>query len=411
MNERLTIQNLIDFLASKHNMSKKDAEAFVKEFFLLIEQALENENYVKIKGLGTFKLIEVDRRESVNVNTGERFQIEGHTKVSFIPETNLKETINKPFAHFETVMLHDKALLEEPSNEEPESDFEDETEEKEEEINTVSEKTEVEIENKKEEDEVNLISEEPTSALETKAEDSVDITAIRCSEEEKANTCCDVKEIIEQKDKVAAEEITAREFENSNENNLVSESNYSSKTSEKKIKKEEKSSIFYLVGIIATTLLICGGVILFIYYPNLFSFSSSDKNNIDLPMNQSSILHPEVVLSDTLDNKQDTIIQTSSDSLKEDIQSLPLGKKEPVTKETDSKKTSASIYQDSATYIITGTKTTHTIKEGETLNKVALHYYGTKALWPYIVKHNPGVIKNPDNVPYGTKIKIPELSK
>ena len=65
MNERLTIQDLTDLLAAKHSMTKKDAEAFVKEFFLLIEQALENEKTVKIKGLGTFKLIDVDSRESV----------------------------------------------------------------------------------------------------------------------------------------------------------------------------------------------------------------------------------------------------------------------------------------------------------------------------------------------------------
>ena len=58
MNERLTIQDLTDLLAAKHSMTKKDAEAFVKEFFLLIEQALENEKTVKIKGLGTFKLID-----------------------------------------------------------------------------------------------------------------------------------------------------------------------------------------------------------------------------------------------------------------------------------------------------------------------------------------------------------------
>ena len=69
MNERLTIQDLTDLLAAKHSMTKKDAEAFVKEFFLLIEQALESEKTVKIKGLGTFKLIDVDSRESVKINT------------------------------------------------------------------------------------------------------------------------------------------------------------------------------------------------------------------------------------------------------------------------------------------------------------------------------------------------------
>ena len=118
MNERLTIQDLIDLLAAKHSMTKKDAEAFVKEFFLLIEQALENEKTVKIKGLGTFKLVDVDSRESVNVNTGERFQIKGHTKVSFTPDTNLRDTINKPFAHFETVVLNEGTVLEDTPMEE-----------------------------------------------------------------------------------------------------------------------------------------------------------------------------------------------------------------------------------------------------------------------------------------------------
>ena len=107
MNERLTIQDLTDLLAAKHSMTKKDAEAFVKEFFLLIEQALESENTVKVKGLGTFKLIDVDSRESVNVNTGERFQI---------------NTINKPFAHFETVVLNENTVLEDTPIEETEEE-------------------------------------------------------------------------------------------------------------------------------------------------------------------------------------------------------------------------------------------------------------------------------------------------
>ena len=83
-----------------------------KELFDLVEEALANEKYVKIKGLGVFKLIEVDSRESINVNTGERIEIQGHSKVSFTPETSLKELINKPFAHFETVILNEGTVLE-----------------------------------------------------------------------------------------------------------------------------------------------------------------------------------------------------------------------------------------------------------------------------------------------------------
>lgn len=62
----------------------------MKEFFQLIEESLENDKYVKIRGLGTFKLIDVESRESVNINTGERFEIQGHTKVSFAPEPALE---------------------------------------------------------------------------------------------------------------------------------------------------------------------------------------------------------------------------------------------------------------------------------------------------------------------------------
>ena len=112
MNEKKTIQNIIEILSEKQGMDKKDAELFVKGMFDLIEEALATEKYVKVKGLGTFKLTEVDSRASVDVNTGERIEIQGHTKISFTPDTTMKELINKPFSHFETVMLNEGVLLE-----------------------------------------------------------------------------------------------------------------------------------------------------------------------------------------------------------------------------------------------------------------------------------------------------------
>ena len=127
MGERINIQNLIDLFAEKKGLSKKDAENFLKEFFALIEKALEIDKYVKIKGFGTFKLIDVDSRESVNVNTGERFQIQGHTKISFTPEASLRDQINKPFSHFETVILNEGVDFEGMSVTDEISDNEDET--------------------------------------------------------------------------------------------------------------------------------------------------------------------------------------------------------------------------------------------------------------------------------------------
>ena len=99
--------------------------------------------------------------------------------------------------------------------------------------------------------------------------------------------------------------------------------------------------------------------------------------------------------------------------VKEEPVVVPEPKKEVevVKKEDKSVTKPAPFNPDSVNYIITGTKATYTIKEGETLTRVALRFYGTKALWPYIVKYNPDIIKNPNHVPYGTTIKIPELVK
>lgn len=99
-------------LVSQNALTKEEADNFIREFFALIVSALDRDKYVKIKGLGVFKLIEVEARESMNINTKERFEIPGYTKVSFTPDASLRDTINKPFAHFETVILNENTVFE-----------------------------------------------------------------------------------------------------------------------------------------------------------------------------------------------------------------------------------------------------------------------------------------------------------
>ncbi|WP_342763330.1 HU family DNA-binding protein [Bacteroides finegoldii] len=418
MNERLTIQDLTDLLAAKHSMTKKDAEAFVKEFFLLIEQALESENTVKIKGLGTFKLIDVDSRESVNVNTGERFQIKGHTKVSFSPDANLRDTINKPFAHFETVVLNENTVLEDTPIEEAE-----EEESGEEVIPTVIPE-----------------SIEPQSQPKEEEKEEMSLTEIQPIVEprsiEPQSVVVEPKTVpVEKKEIITAEEIIEQELLRANlkpESTIVRSQEGKSEmakgaevaqtaiqpTPQKNIPDssvKEKSPVPYLITIIILVLLLCGGVVLFIYYPDLFS-SSSDKNALDMPPVTTQPVKPEVQLSDTIE--QDSVKDIKPETPKTSITPTPVvpQKKEAVTPaKTENKvirqQPSTSVYLDSASYKITGTKTKYTVKEGETLTRVSLRFYGTKAMWPYIVKHNPDVIKNPNNVPYGTTIKIPELTK
>ena len=108
MNKKLLPSELAELLSARKGTTRKSNEAFVRGFFELIEEALQNESFVKIKGFGTFKLVNVSERESVKINTGERFQISGHSKVTFTPDNTLKELVNKPFSHFETVKAFSK---------------------------------------------------------------------------------------------------------------------------------------------------------------------------------------------------------------------------------------------------------------------------------------------------------------
>ena len=110
---KTAIQLITSALAKQHNLSAADAAAFVDAFFDIISSELKNGNQVKIKGLGTFKVQAVKPRESVNVNTGERVLIEGHDKISFTPDTVMKELVNKPFSQFETVVINDGVDTEE----------------------------------------------------------------------------------------------------------------------------------------------------------------------------------------------------------------------------------------------------------------------------------------------------------
>ena len=498
MNERLTIQDLIDLLAAKQGISKKDAEVFVKEFFLLIEQALEKDKNVKIKGLGTFKLIDVDSRESVNINTGERFQIKGHTKVSFSPDTSLRDTINKPFAHFETVVLNAGTVLEdtpvEMEGEEEDAVLDDVAADDmaTEEVATedvAADNPAVDI----------AVAEHIASADITTADVTTETVSTETVSTEDITTECSVNEnvisqdatvetavsIADSPEEGAAKQEGPVESEVSAESEGGAESDAPAQREHRAQMEEvhvadsqdvvlnaveeekaasafnaelkednnpapkEKSVLSYLIGAIVVVLLLCGGILVSLYYPDfLLSQSTEDESNTLLAAEQE--VQPEImyadsvgqkdsvqaavkeVLPDTVVNKKtrsaEVAVPVSKKKQREVVSAEKVNKSTPktapstmskaapsttakTTLPTTPKATSPTTYSDDVNYKIVGTKTNHTVKAGETLTRISLRYYGTKAMWPYIVKHNKGVIKNPDNVPYGTKIKIPELAK
>ena len=213
------IQLITSALAKQHNLSADDAAAFVDAFFDIISSELKNGNQVKIKGLGTFKVQAVKPRESVNVNTGERVLIEGHDKISFTPDTVMKELVNKPFSQFETVVINDGVDTEElervpseDSSDEVKSELVDETTTK----NTSEEKP--------------LAEEERTEVEDTK---------------EETNNCSSVKEdaVIEAEDNLNEKNLPVDVIEEptSEENEAIFDSE--EKPSELEENKEEKQEV------------------------------------------------------------------------------------------------------------------------------------------------------------------------
>lgn len=373
MNEKLNIQDLIDLLAEKHGMSKKNADSFVKEFFQLIEEVLEKDKYVKIKGLGAFKLIDVESRESVNVNTGERFEIQGHTKVSFTPEPALKDIINKPFAHFETVVLNEGTVLEDTPVDNGSEEDEDAGQKVEDVVPEV------------------IVGAVETPEIAEKTDNPVEPES--------------VEEAVAPVDTVASEEVNEERVE------VI-----------KTAGPAESSAMKYFIAIVALVVLLCAGTVAYLYYPDWFDGLSAEPPVEETVGNEAGNAAGNTVLMDSVGVK-DSVAIAVKDTVSKKLIAEPVIKQQEapvVVKQTVVAATSASqpkkqkkveYVPDSTNYTIAGTQATYTIKPGETLTRVALRFYGTKALYPYIVKHNPDVIKKPDNVPAGTTIKIPKLVK
>lgn len=489
--DKLYSQDLIDLLVKKHGFDRKTARTFIKEFVALIEEGLEKDRIVKIKGLGVFKLVEVKSRESVNVATGERFEIQGHNKVSFTPEASLRDLINKPFAHFETIILKDGVDFSEEEEIEIEtSDYESEPSLNEE-VEDIEEVTEIEGEKEEEEELVQEQEEEKAIIIEEEEkiveiaqeeeeeekEDDPEIIIIAAAAEEEEEGEGEEKEseteieaeteveipVIEEtestkptkkEEKLPLEEIIARELRETNR--------FFNKSINGKVPKEEKennnssvkpSKTFIIVTTIAA-IVICGLAVLFTYFPTIMDdvFGYKKNRNEVTEATQTPLPSPTTAIIDSIETiikemedsiplreilKDNSIVAIAPEEEKEiEVEVPPVKQPEPVEKretpaqqpvqktieepvKTIAKTEPTTIYRDditpvrtdSTSYNIVGTKTSHTIQPGETLTRVSLRFYGTKDLWPYLVMHNRKAIPNPQMVPAGVTIQIPELEK
>jgi nucleoid DNA-binding protein len=125
---RLTIQEVARVLMTKNGLKLSEANRFASELFAIIQERLEQNDLIKVKGLGTFKVITVEARESVSVRTGDRVMIEGHSKITFTPDATMKELVNKPFSQFETVVLNDNVEFDDMKEQEDDTEADTDSE-------------------------------------------------------------------------------------------------------------------------------------------------------------------------------------------------------------------------------------------------------------------------------------------
>ena len=394
MNEKITLQDLVNLFSEKQGINKKDAEVFVRTLFELIEEALATEKYIKVKGLGTFKLTEVDSRESINVNTGERIEIQGHTKISFTPDATMKELINKPFSHFETVILNEGVELEDTPIETSEETVQEEIISE-----TIIEEAPVIVEVPQPEPTVETPVEEEKIVEETIVEEPTieeQIIEEPISEEPVEEETIVEEPIVEEstvEELVAEQPITKEPIitevqiseEEQTEEPVVEKQEETEKyvsTEEKKVKNTNR----ILWGVIVALVLI----ILFGTYW-MFICPSSVPEVTPVPPVQEEVTVPAPV-----EEKQ------QEDTL-EIIKFMNLSAEEL-------RKERVPSFADTLDYQIIGTQEEYTLQKGETIIRASVKFFGTKKYWPYIVKHNLDVLPDPDNIPAGVKIKIPVLT-
>ena len=362
MNEKISFPDLVGLLSSKMNITKKEAETFLKEFFTVSTEVITSGEELRINGLGLFKPIWVEARGSINVQTGEPVEIPGHYKLSFIPDKVLREAVNAPFSSFSVEVLNDHVPIEDmravPSQDIDENNDICNTE-------NVELQDSKEIREKEEEDEpiepAHEYIQEDKSADEESSESTVSSQEIEKFQEEIIQPESETK--VEEKEEDCYEDYLR--------------------------KSASRKSFWWGVLSAFGIIIIClAGGIFFMgndspYVVKIGEYTLSlGKQSIDSrPMNNN----PELVV---LPENKDTLSEMEKDSVLKDsvISVSPLAAPEvkPVIE---------------------------TIRSGVFLTTLARKYFGHKAFWVYIYEENKDVIKNPNQVPIGTRLTIPSASK
>ena len=373
--DKITLSELADALAKqKKSLSKKEAEVFVREVFETIRENLFVDEVVKVKGLGTFKSVRVESRESVHVNTGKRIVIDSHSKITFTPDKSLSDCVNRPFAAFETMILNDETSTEEMEriDDVPEQPAE------------VADEPVPEVEVAQPEPEV---LEEPQPEPEVVEEPQPEPEVVEEAEPEPAPA-------VEESTPVVEEEPAPVEVE---EPAPVPETPSQGRSAGR--------SVLWILLL----LLIAGGA--------YWLYSTKGNTGSDA----------EAVAEAKTEVKADTQTQNAEPATQEPA-AQDEGTEEPVAESSASEsqtpptameaskanieKWTADYPQiENGEYWIAGVKAVHVLEKGEDLSVLAKKYYDDKRLISYIIRMNHYTNSQASNLFVGAEVKIPELVK
>lgn len=398
---KFAIQQLAEILIKKNGLNADESQNFVCAMFDIIKEGLETDKQVKIKGFGTFKIIDVDPRESVNVNTGERVLINGHQKITFTPDSVMKEMVNRPFSQFETVVINEGVDFSKVDN------------------------GEMLIEEMKEETAEENVAEEPKSDFE--ADNTINqqmaLSRLNVCEENK-NT--EEKQKEEEKDKKEPKKEEPKEEklkeelpkEETAEEQIAEEQNQSD-TINYEEGETQHSYWNYLAAAVACILLMAasayGGYMFGLEEGKHIEKTSQIAQYADYLEKQTAEIRAQRLAIEAKDSSK--AIAQKTNPTKPDSMANQTAKPEDMPNvEPEQKKNEADndfahfntkdVRIRTGAYVIVGIEKTITAKEGQTVGKIAQALLGP-GMSCYIEAVN-GVGEN-EKLKEGTKIKIPKL--
>lgn len=446
MNNKVTFPELVEQVAQYANTSKRMSELFLKELFATISQSLIDGESVKVKGIGTFKLTEVSPRKSVDVNTGEEIEIPGHKKLSFAPDKDMAEAINQPFMHFETEILDDDVTddqlaaidagvpTEAPAEAAPVEEETDDT--------AATEAPAAEAPVAAEEEVVMPpvfvapVEEPEPEEAETEAEAPVEPSEEVPAEEE-APAEVPVQEPADEPEEAVSEEAEIEEEaepepvtevepsavaepedeaedaeaegepEAEAEGEMVSEELADERVGQEIDKRRiTRRSLLegFVVGVVTTLI-----VTLFAYRLYLmkgYEATPADEEPFTEHVATDSVATPEQALAENSTEADADKQKVAEEQKKADEEKK---KAEDEKKKAEEEKQKAEAAKPTTANVAAGT--TDTIKPGTNLYRMSRKHYGSDKFWVYIYEENKAKYPNPNTIPVGAVLHIPQLGK